>query len=86
MAELTIDPASIRKALDDFVSDIRVREKTTRKNKDLQFIIDRFLCRMPQSYKVCPGLTARNRSFFAIARLYESPSTIGFPQKKEMPD
>jgi hypothetical protein len=31
-------------------------------------------------------LTARNRSFFAIARLYESPSTIGFPQKKEMPD
>ena len=32
---------------------------------------------MPQSYKVCPGLTARNRSFFAIARLYESPSTIG---------
>ena len=28
---------------------------------------------MPQSYKVCPGLTARNRSFFAIARLYESP-------------
>ncbi|KDS48235.1 hypothetical protein HMPREF2141_03799 [Bacteroides uniformis] len=41
---------------------------------------------MPQSYKVCPGLTARNRSFFAIARLYESPSTIGFPQKKEMPD
>ena len=39
-----------------------------------------------QSYKVCPGLTARNRSFFAIARLYESPSTIGFPQKKEMPD
>ncbi|EDO55442.1 hypothetical protein HMPREF0969_01216 [Bacteroides sp. D20] len=52
----------------------------------MQFIIDRFLCRMPQSYKVCPGLTARNRSFFAIARLYESPSTIGFPQKKEMPD
>lgn len=37
---------------------------------------------MPQSYKVCPGLTARNRSFFAIARLYESPSTIGFPPKK----
>ena len=38
---------------------------------------------MPQSYKVCPGLTAGDRSFFAIARLYESSSTAGFPQKRK---
>ena len=37
---------------------------------------------MPQSYKVCPGLTAET-VVFAIARLYDRPSTIGFPQKRK---
>ncbi|WP_289773758.1 hypothetical protein [uncultured Bacteroides sp.] len=38
---------------------------------------------MLQSYKVCPGLTAGSRVFFAIARLYAPTSATEFPQERK---